>query len=69
LSIIFYAINFQPILGAITHNVPAVWKLLAQQSESFGGPDKGFAQHRTEGTRPGLAKCGWSEVWEGTAGD
>jgi hypothetical protein len=37
----------------ISHNVPAVWKLLAQQSESFGGPNKGFAKHRTEGTRPG----------------
>jgi hypothetical protein len=43
-------------------NVPAVWKLLAQQSESFGGPNKGFAQHRTEGTRPGPTKCGWNDL-------
>jgi hypothetical protein len=37
---IFYSIILQPILARIAHNVPAVWKLLAQQSESFGGPNK-----------------------------
>jgi hypothetical protein len=27
----------------MSHNVPAVWMLLTQQYQGFGGPDKGFA--------------------------
>jgi hypothetical protein len=30
----------------------------------FTSPDKGFAQHHTEGTRPGPAKYGRNEPWE-----
>jgi hypothetical protein len=45
-------------------NVPAVWMLLTQQYQGFASPYQGFAQHRTEGTRPGPAKCGWNEPWE-----
>jgi hypothetical protein len=49
--IIFYFIFFQPILGAIAHNVPAVYDVLAARIEkcvAFLGP----------------TKCGCSEPWE-----
>jgi hypothetical protein len=57
---IFYTVLFIATC-AIAHNVSAVWMLLTQYYQSFGGPDKGFAKHRTEGTRPRPAKCRYSE--------
>jgi hypothetical protein len=30
----------------------------------FCSPNKGFAKHRSTGTRPGLQKCGWRLAWE-----
>jgi hypothetical protein len=47
----------------MSHSVPAVWKPLTRQSESFCSPDKGFAQQR-----PGLAKM-WVEWSVGGVAD
>jgi hypothetical protein len=41
---------------------PAVLKPLARQSERFGGPDKGFAKHRSAGTRPGPPNCAGAKM-------
>jgi hypothetical protein len=47
----FFIQYLQQILGAITHNVPAVYDV-------FASPIK-----ETVGFQ-GLQKCGWSEPWE-----
>jgi hypothetical protein len=38
------------------HNVPAVCDLSGRRH--FSGPNKGFAEHRSVGTRTGPTKCG-----------
>jgi hypothetical protein len=63
---IFYFVNISHFFKKLAHNVPAVSKGCCLRSNQkacaalrgFASPYKGFAQHRTEGTRPGPTKCG-----------